>query len=155
MGMYTELSIGVRIKGETPSGVIAALEAMASPIVPNENTTDEKVRKKSSIPPETLAHPLFDTERWAWMLRSGGGYYFRAQPTLVWGYDKVGEGWNLTFCTNIKNYSNEWEHFLDFIAPWIEGGEDREYIGTYRYEEDEYPSLVFINAGKVEMFNVT
>lgn len=131
MGMYTELHIGVEFKKETPPDVIAAIRWMA---------TGEGDRPESS-------HALFATQRVDWMLRSGGSYYFDAKPCLVWMLDSVTNTWSLTVTTNIKNYTQEWESFLDFIAPHLstEG-----FLGHLRYEESDDPTLLYNNGGVIE-----
>ena len=133
MGMYTELNIAVEFKEATPAEVIKALDYMAT-------AHDEKPTEKDF----QMDHPLFKTDRWDWMLRSGGSAYFDAEPFLSW-HQEFGT-WRLTVCTNIKNYSGEWEAFLDFIAPHLE---TNGYIGTYRYEEDDDPTLLYAEAGKI------
>lgn len=138
MGMYTELSLAVEFKENLPEPVVSALTYM--------------VREDDAVPrPENLPdHPLFQTERWDWMLRSGGSYYFDARPFCRWEYDDIAGAWFLTFCTNIKNYRSEWEHFVDFIAPYLTY-ESRKFIGHYRYEEDEEPTLLYADGkGGVE-----
>ena len=130
MGMYTELAIGVEFKSNLPEEVRAALDFM--------------VTEEGEAP--TLNHPLFQTERWRWMLRSGGSYYFDAQPCLVWRYDDIARAWFLTVWTNIKNYTEEWQHFLDFIAPYVDTDG---YIGTYRYENDDDPTILYVEHGRI------
>jgi hypothetical protein len=134
--MYTELCIGVEFKKDTPADVIACLSQMASP--------SDAVKFD---PPESLAaHPLFKTDRWHWMLRSGGSYYFAAKPCLVWQRDEITDSYFLTVLTNIKNYTGEWEQFMGFIAPWLctQG-----FLGYYRYEEDDEPTLLYNDDGTI------
>ncbi len=133
MGMYTELYLGIDLKPETPPRVIEILKAMID--LTAENMTDL---------PE---HPFFKTERWHWCLKSGGSYYFDAQPHCLFEYDDITKGWHLTFGTNIKNYTREWESFVDWIAPWI--NEEDGHIGHYRYEEDDMPTLLYARKGVV------
>lgn len=140
MGMYTELNIGIRLKKDLPPDVLKALQYMTSELDAHEKSIDFNTD-----------HSLFKTDRWKWMLHSGGSYYFDAQPMLHWKFDEISKGWNLSFVTNIKNYSSEWEEFLKFIAPHVDNFGDNDkalYIGTYRYEESESPTLVFIHKGK-------
>lgn len=131
MGMYTELNIGIELKRETPSEVIAALKHMAL---------------GDAYPVVKLDHPFFETDRWTWALRSGGSYYFDAKPYIRFEYDNISSSWFLTVCTNIKNYRGEWEKMLDWLGPWISTDG---YIGTYRYEEAERPTLLFAENDKV------
>lgn len=134
MGMYTELCLGVEFKQDTPGWVIDTLSFMARPGA-----------KPGETPPPHESHKLFQTERWDWMLRSGGSYYFDAKPVLRWEKDRIG-GWYLTVWTNIKNYAGEWEAFLDFIAPYLES---EGFIGHHRYEEDENPTLLYAKDGAI------
>lgn len=138
--MYTELNIGVQFKENTPIEIINAITYMAS---------QETEQGEINFP---TTHKLFDDSkgRWTWMLNSGGSYYFDAKPTKIWEFDKISGTWFLTLCTNIKNYDSEWENFLDFIAPHVDEG----YIGTYRYEEDKLPTLLFIKDEKCEFCQV-
>jgi hypothetical protein len=126
--MYTELSIGVEFRKDTPPDVINTISSMA----------------EGDGRSHGIDHPLFQTERWGWMLRYGGSYYFDTKPHLSWAKDEITNTWHLTFGTNIKNYSNEWEHFLDFIAPHLKTDG---YIGTYRYEESAAPTLLYAEGG--------
>jgi hypothetical protein len=141
MGMYTELNIGVRFKKDLPLDVLKALQYITSELDPHEKEIDF-----------ATDHSLFKTDRWKWMLRSGGSYYFDTKPMLYWAFDDIAQAWNLSFVTNIKNYTSEWEEFLKFIAPHVDDYSDEDskphYIGTYRYEEDDEPTLVFISKGK-------
>lgn len=130
MGMHTEVVIGVEFKKDTPQSVIDILSWMA-----NKDAEDTPL-------PELPDHPLFKTERWKWMLRSGGSYYFDLQPFLEWRKDDIAGSWFLSAGTNIKNYDQEWQKFLAFIAPHL-GYEYRKFIGHYRYEEDEEPTLLY------------
>jgi hypothetical protein len=127
MGMYTELNIGIEFKKETPKLVIETLLYM--------------VGQRTELAPRP-DHELFQTDRWEWMLRSEGSYYFDHKPTLFFDQDNLTNTWSLSFCTNLKNYCGEWEKFLNWISPYVD---THGYIGTYRYEEDRLPTLLIIN----------
>jgi len=142
--MYTELSIGFYFKEDTPKKVIDIIEYMVSP----EKRDEIEETEELGLP----EHPLFHTERWQWMLNSAGSYYFRRKPSLVWLFDDIKKQWNLSFTTNIKNYDSEWQKFCHWIAPYVE--EDEAPIGTYRYEEDELPTLVIADKGIIRFGNI-
>lgn len=129
MGMYTELNIAVEFKKNTPQDIITAVQYMV------DNNYSDEFKKD---------HELFKTDRWDWMLRSGGSYYFDAKPSLTFSLDEITGTYFLTVINNIKNYDQEWEKLLDYIAPHVNDG----YVGTYRYEEYRYPQLVEIKDGK-------
>lgn len=125
MGMYTELDIGVKLKKDTPSDVINELKLM----VDEENADLQQFRKERP-------------DRWYWMLKSGGSYYFHRKPSLHFEYDDMDQTYYLSVCTNIKNYEREWEKFLEWLTPYIA---TTGFIGTYRYEEDESPTLLYMD----------
>lgn len=133
MGMYTELSIGVEFDQDMPKKIIEIITFMA---------TSEEHECPKSLPD----HPLFKTERWSWMLRSGGSAYFDRIPSCQWKYNEISRSWHLSLATNIKNYTEEWENFLDFIAPYVL---TKGFIGTYRYEENDNPTLLYSRHGEI------
>ena len=135
MGMYTELSIGVKLRKDTPDETIQALTFMASNDWP----------KEVPDPLPWPSHPLFETERWVFMLR-GWSYYFDRKPSLLWSLDDIAHRWFLAVTANIKNYGNEWGLFLDWLAPWVE---TRGFIGHTRYEEDDEPTLLYADGQKI------
>jgi hypothetical protein len=141
MGMYTELNIGVKFRTDTPSAVIDALLFMV---------LAEGDAKRPASP--SICHPLFEAERWTWMLRSEGSYYFDRVAYRAMEFDEITGAWFLSVATNIKNYSDEWQHFIDFIAPWIETDG---FIGTYRYEADDAPTLLYAADRRVIWQQVT
>lgn len=128
MGMYTELLLGVRLKAETPEHVIQTIHHM------RDNT--------QPMPAEYPSHELFRTERWDWMLRSGGSYYFEAHSGISrFDFDEITCGWQLTVLFNIKNYSGEIEAFVDWIMPWVDAFPGT-MLGYKRYEEADEPTII-------------
>jgi hypothetical protein len=130
MGMYTELSLGIELKKDTPDIIIDILKKMVM-----GELFDPK-----------LDHPLFHTDRWHWMLNSAGSYYFDRKPNVIFKKDDITNTYFLSFVTNIKNYTGEWRRFLDFISPHIDTDG---YIGTYMYEEWDDPFLLYNRSGKI------
>lgn len=135
MGMYTELSIGVELKKGTPQQVIDTLEFMV-----NGPGGESLELEAAAVELEAAAgFPL-------WILRSGGSYYFDGLPHHQFYYDGSSKSWYLTAANNIKNCEGAWERFLAWLAPHIE---TEGYFGTYRYEEDEIPTLLMAKGGEV------
>ena len=133
MGMYTELVFGVRLKSNTPESVLDTIDALVGE---SEGFSDWP------------NHPFFGLTRGCWPLMSGGSYYFNAVPCLKW--DRVGDFRgcsSLTFITNIKNYGQEWQHFLDWIQPY---SDSEEIVGYLRYEEADAPSVVWFRPSYVK-----
>lgn len=138
MGMYTEFTIGCKLKEDAPKWVTDTLASMV---------------EGSDIPKPTESdHPFFLTDRWTWMLMSRGSYYFSAKPCRRWEYDDIDNSWHLTCWTNIKNYSSEIEHFFDWIHPFLDT-DMIENIGTMRYEESDTPTLVYSVNGNLKFIS--
>lgn len=125
MGMYTELVVSTRIFDEPE--VINVLKFMIA--------TDLDVPEIKEIP----THPLFETPRWRYMLRSAS-YYFTPTASSLLEYDKIGKSWSFINRSDFKNYDNEINLFLDWLDPYIDAS-DGEMIGYSRYEESDEPTI--------------
>lgn len=128
MGMYTELDFNSRLRKDIAVGVLDTLGYMLG--------------EREDEPTELPKHPLFETERWRFMLQSDS-YYFDADThsTLRWDWQ---DDWYLNIRCNLKNYDSEIEHFIDWIMPHL--GEyhiEGDFLGFYRYEEDEEPNIIY------------
>jgi len=131
MGMYTELVVSTRIVDDPK--VINVLKLMIA--------EDLDVPEIVDLP----SHPLFETGRWNYMLRSSS-YYFTPIASSLLEYDKIGKSWSFINRSDFKNYDNEINLFLDWIDPYIDA-EDGEMIGYSRYEESDEPTIRY--KGKV------
>lgn len=134
MGMYTELVMSAELKPDTPAEVIDALKTMLG-----EKDVDD------SILPD---HPLFATFRWDYMLQCSS-YYFApgfSQSSLV--HDEIAKCHYLTIRCSLKNYDSEIEKFLKWIRPYLHTYGDSEFLGYYRYEESEHPTLIYSGGTK-------
>lgn len=132
MGMYTELKLGVELKKDEKM-----LEVLNKMI--NDN-----IYCRIGLPD----HPFFKTSR-AFAIFHCGSYYFDSKP-FVELYDD-GIRITLTTCFNMKNYDSEIEKFLDWLCPYIE---TIGYLGTYWYEEDDYPKNIFKEDGKIKIISM-
>ena len=130
MGMYTELVVSTRIVDDPEA--INVLKLMTS------THLDGPV--ESEIPD----HPLFKTDRWSYMLRSGSYYFVPTASTLL-EYDDIGKNWSFINRSDFKNYDNEINLFLDWLDPYIDAS-DGEMIGYSRYEESEEPTIRYKGA---------
>lgn len=131
MGMYTELNVAIDFSKETPAYIIVIVKAMLGE---NDNENNN-----ISIPTSIATHPLFTTENWHIMLRCASCYFSGFSDSKI-RWDSYNEMWQMNIRCNLKNYTNEIEHFLSFIAPYLstEG-----FIGYMRYETDATPTLIF------------
>lgn len=130
LGMYTELVIACSINKEH-NDYIDALNYMVNEI-PHEIKFDD---------------PLFKTERWRWMFR-GDSDCFCGKSHSEFIYDDISEEWVITARFNIKNYTGEIGKFLEWIAA-VANENTCEFVGYMRYEENEHPTLIYFNHGKV------
>jgi hypothetical protein len=119
MGMYTEVYVNVDLKEETPKQVIDALQEICNGITP-------------------VGFPA----------RSGSlflncSYYTPRTSVGHLAYDEIGKQWSLLGKGDLKNYENEIEYFFNFLMPWVDGFPG-DFVGYWRYEEDQAPTLIFI-----------
>ena len=97
MGMYTELVMACELKEDVPEEVIETLKYMANDI-----------DYLATVP----VHPLFETDRWKWMLRSDS-YYFDGKTHSAFDYDDISKSYYITVRCNLKNYCDEIQEFLN------------------------------------------
>ena len=73
-------------------------------------------------------------------------YYFDGGWSANLVKDTITTSWELNVRSDFKNYDNEIEHFLDWLAPHIytDG-----FLGYYRYEEEDMPTLIFMSNGVI------
>ena len=129
MGMYTEIVTNLDFREDLPAEVIDALNYMSG-------NTDQR--------PDNLPdHPLFQTDRWDYMLRCSS-YYFVPRSYCDFFQGRIG-GWFLSCRSDLKNYGSEIEKFFDWIAPYVDDPEGS-FMGYSRYEESNEPKLYFVPA---------
>lgn len=132
MGMYTELNIAAEIR-DAPD-VIEILRYMLG--------------DKKDVPDSLPSHELFQTERWHFMLRADS-YYFDGKTDSKLVKDDLYKDKPMYFLNvrcNLKNYGNEIELFLDWLSPFIKTDG---FLGYKRYEECDYPTLIFCDNGNI------
>lgn len=147
MGMYTEIVLAMQLKRDTPSEVIEILEYLV----------DTFQKQGPEIAP---SHPFFQTPRWK-MIGDGDSYYFPGITNSKIEYDDIARAYFLTVRSNLKNYDQEIQKFLHWLAPYSQAGTytpprngfpptgpDQDFVGYFFYEEDERPTLVFFHEGK-------
>jgi hypothetical protein len=131
MGMYTELKLSVAFITEIPENVIKTLQFLS-----NFRHDEDEIDF-------TTEHELFKTERWM-MISTGSSCYF--EEDSYFEFLQSGGIYYLHMRSNIKNYKNEYEKFLDFLSPWVQSEGE---VGHYQYEEDEEASPIFAANGKL------
>lgn len=133
MGMYTALVLDARLTSDTPESVLEILEFMV-------DAHDDRGLPTFTTP----RHDLFLTPRWSWMLNGSSAYFPLERKAQL--FKPYYGGWEdirtLSVGMSIKNYDNEIEKFLDWLAPFVEHG-----VGFTQYEEDEKLSPFIIEEG--------
>jgi hypothetical protein len=119
MGMYTEIYVNVDLKEETPRPIITTLNEIIEGDTPD------------GFPDRTGC------------LFCNMSYYTPFTRVANLTYDEIRRGWSLLGKGDLKNYSGEIEFFFDWLMPWVDGSPG-DFVGYYRYEEDQAPTLVFI-----------
>lgn len=128
MGMYTELDFNSELRKDTPEQVIDTLKYMVG-----------DVEEKPKYLPD---HELFSKKRWEYMLRMDS-YYFDADTKSTLRFDDISDTYYLNIRCNLKNYDDEIESFIDWIMPYVkEYKREGDFLGFYRYEEDEDPTII-------------
>lgn len=61
-------------------------------------------------------------------------------------YDIISKQWSLLGKGDIMNYENQIQDFFKWIMPHVKGKEG-DFIGYYRYEEEQLPTLVTLKKG--------
>lgn len=128
MGMYTELVMAAELREDVPKQVVEELQYM---LYGEGNFADR-------------------TPRWRTMLRTDS-YYFPGDTRSTLRYDDISRSWYLTIRCNLKNYDDDIVVFLDWIGPYLneDTGAESGFMGYVRYEEDDMPSLLFLQEGVV------
>lgn len=132
MGMYTELIISCRLKQNTPIEVIETLQWMCLPLPRPE--------------PKPASYPFGSGEdnRISIMFRCSSAYFpFTMEPKFT---KDAFDQYTLITRSNIKNYSNEIERFLDWLKPYIESGSGiRNFYAIVCYEEQAEPTIYYLD----------
>lgn len=147
MGMYTELQFTAEIDYDKHEEIIDILRYM---------TGDESVKRESLTIP---AHELFETDRWEYMLLASS-YYFPGQFYHTLKEEHNFQLINLSVRTDLKNYGNEIQKFLDWIYPYVATEnafqqignveEPRLFVGYMRYETELDPTIIYFTKDAVK-----
>lgn len=120
--MYTEFFFRAELKEDTPIGVINFL---------NQWFNGEHIQLQ--IP----EHEFFERDRWEALL-AGGSAYFPGEPRS--SFHKPYRQWEIGIHSNLKNYGQEIDYFLDWIDPYVHASRGT-FLGYSLYEESDQPHL--------------
>ena len=135
MGMYTKLQCNLMLKKDKQLYEIL------------QNLLEEKYTLDLS----KIEHNFFKTERYSYMLKCRS-YYFTGTNNTKLIEDEY--HYVLHIDCDLKNYDNEIELFLDWISKYLDGYYLKEFVGYYRYEEDENPTLLYVKNNKIISQNI-
>lgn len=133
MSMYTEIYVKVVLKEGVDDNVINVLKYMLG--------MDDIELENLTLP----SHSLFTTNNWHYMLRSGSYYHIPYTVKLL-EYNDISENYYLVVRSDFKNYQGEVGKFFDWISPYIEKYGDKTFIGYSLYEEDDEPTLYYLES---------
>lgn len=116
MGMYTEINVCFDLIKDTPKNVTDILHYLI-------DGNDE--------PSELPNHEFFKCDRWC-LVACCDSYYFDGTTNSKIVFDYTSMRYKVNIRSNLKNYDNEIDKFLHWLAPYVytEG-----FIGYIRYEE--------------------
>ena len=149
MGMYTEFIFGCSLKKETPKVCIDALDyvingAEKKPKYENPLTYAEKkfnlnyIERTTPIEELRAFIDLYNLER----LLLSCSYYFDAPPVKKFYFDDIDKCYHISTRSDLKNYTNQIDTFIDYIRPYIDGGSGTRDVFAYvMYEEQAFPTI--------------
>ena len=124
--MYTELIFGAELKEDTPEIIINTLKYMIG-----------------DLKEKPLNFPLPDG-RYEVLFRSASYYHLNRPVSKIW-FDDIAKQWSISTRSNIKNYENEIETFLEWIKPHIDSGVGlRDMYAIVTYEEADEPTIHYL-----------
>ena len=130
--MYTELILGCELKKETPKEVIEVLQLMV-------NGDFDELKSLHEMPDG------YD-EEWFYIFRCGSYYFAINEPVCNIRFDRISEAYVLSTRSNLKNYGNEIEGFLEWLLPYIDSGSGaREMYAIVIYEEALEPTIYYLD----------
>jgi len=134
MGMYTAISLGVKLNIEQNGAVAQLLSYMVG------ESNYQPVLSADEKEEADMYHPFFSCSRWDFMLRCDS-YYFDYQTNWSFEWDNTSNNYYLSGVSNLKNYSGEIKQFLDWLNPYIHAS-SAGFIGWTMYEAACMPTIL-------------
>lgn len=159
MGMYTEFIFGCALREDTPRICIEALDYVINgeekkPRYENPITCEEKLYNDTFIDRILSVEEIenfadfYDLSR---LCYSFSGYFGAGENDPCFYYDSVIKAYRISIRSDIKNYENQIDRFLEYIEPYIKSGSGSNDIYAYvLYEENEYPYIYSLKGGKTK-----
>ena len=127
MGMYTEFILGCAFSKNTPKALTDALDYVI-------NDTDAP-----EDPEVTKLLEEYDMD----YLFNSCSYYFGAPCSGKFYFDELGDQYRISTRSNLKNYEDQIERFIEYITPYVDygSGDGHDIFAYVHYEEDPFPTL--------------
>lgn len=154
MGMYTEFIFGCSLSKNTPKICIDALDYVINgenkkPKYENPEIWEEKEYNDKFIERTSTNNEIqtFIREYDFIRLFCSGSYYFGAPVSKRLYYDHISKTYKISTRSNLKNYHNQIEKFIEYIKPYVVRGSgyDHSIFAYVQYEEDEFPTIYGID----------
>lgn len=148
MGEYTEFLFTADLEVDLPQGVIDTLDYMSRFAIDDFFGVEGTPKlDESSIP----VHPFFASPRWRLFFASDSSYFPNA-PVHSFTPSGIFSNYQLNVHSNMKNYHNEVEEFIDWISPYVKTShfyEDEDvdkgiFVGYYRDRDMNVPVMLFV-----------
>lgn len=124
MSDFTELIFGARLKKDTPKSVIDTLLYMV-----NRGNKPTKIE--------------FEAD---WIFNCASYYFGVCKPVNKMWFDDISNQYVISIRSNIKNYENDIEKFLEWIKPYIDSGSgEREMYAIVIFEYAKEPTIYYLN----------
>lgn len=130
MGIYTRFQIAVALKPDTPREVTGVIRFLCRDI---------------EFPTTIPNHPFFLSPRWNGVGSCSSAYHDWIAAARVGVAEHDEKSLWFTLICDIKDYGGETDLFCEWIAPYVE---TTGFAGYKRYEEDDFPSLLWFRAGR-------
>lgn len=141
MGYHTRMKFASVLRNDTPSAVVEVLLAVAA----------GDWAKAEAIAP---SHEFFKAKRWIVLLR--GTYDAPRWPEadgILVIEGNADDSFKFAFHSSTKNYDSEIDKFLAWIGPYVASAPG-EVLGEFEGEEDDRPTLLVAQAGRIDKLYV-
>lgn len=135
MGDYTEFCFDAELVPlDKEHNIVDVLQSM----------TDYTLISLTSSHPKSFSipdHNFFKCDRWRWLMLSDSAYFPHETTSKVF---MSNSRWHVSIHSNIKNYNNEIEKFLDWIMPYVDvDRREDDCLGFYRHQYTREPTIIY------------
>lgn len=126
MGMYTELVLKIEVSKKIDESALNIFKYLFC---------------NNNVEPTVLPdHPFFKCKRWRCVGKSCS-FYHHPETINSWAEYEYSPTIRIFSRSDLKNYDNEIDLFLDWASPYFYNSENS-VVGWKWYEEDETPTLI-------------